>query len=213
MSAQARILDAALRLFSERGSSELGVKELAQAAGIARGTIYNNIERPEALFGELVTGLTREMIERVEATMTGIEDPAVRLATGMRLFIRRAHEEPHWGRFIVRFSPCNQALTEMLSSPPARDLCLARESGRFRLDAGMHDALQALLRGAVLSAMQAVLDGRLTWRDAGSHTAELFLRAAGVTARESRRISRIELPLLVQTESATATPRPRRIAQ
>ena len=39
---QKRIQQAALRLFVEKGVDRVNVKELAQSAKVARGTIYNN---------------------------------------------------------------------------------------------------------------------------------------------------------------------------
>src|SRR5262245_47243987 len=91
--ARNRIYQAAVRLFAENGRSDVNVSDLAEAAGIARGTIYNNIRDPENLFGEVSTLLSHEMLVRTEATMSGLVDPAERIATGLRLFVRRAHEE------------------------------------------------------------------------------------------------------------------------
>ena len=48
--AQVRIHRAAMQLFAENGGRQVTVSELAAAAGIARGTIYNNFESPEQLF-------------------------------------------------------------------------------------------------------------------------------------------------------------------
>jgi len=59
--AQTRIHQAALRLFAEKGSNQITVSELAQAAGIARGTIYNNLESPDLLF-QSVAARTRNRI-------------------------------------------------------------------------------------------------------------------------------------------------------
>ena len=53
-----------------------------------------------------------------------------------------------------------------------------------------------LLAGATLAAMLPVLDGRSTWRDMGSDTAELLLRALGLEPAEARSIARCELPPL-----------------
>ena len=52
----------------------------------------------------------------------------------------------------------------------------------------------ALIIGTTISAMWMVLDGRQTWREAGSATAELLLRALGIDPAEARDISRIPLP-------------------
>ena len=102
--AQARIYDAAMRIFAEHGSTHASVTEIAQAAGLARGTIYNNIANLDSLFEEVATTLGDEMHERIGLSFQASDDPALRLARGVRFFVRRAHEEPHWGRFIVRFA-------------------------------------------------------------------------------------------------------------
>ena len=54
----------------------------------------------------------------------------------------------------------------------------------------------ALIIGATISAMWMVLEGHQTWREAGSATAELLLRALGIEPAEAHDISRIPLPNL-----------------
>ncbi len=198
--ARARIYQAALRLFAENGGSEIAVSDLADAAGIARGTIYNNIAAPENLLGEVAVALSHEMLLRTEATMQAFTDPAERMATGARLFIRRAAEEQDWGRFLVRFSHTHAVLQEAMREPPARDIKQAVKSGRFKIDAEKIPALLSMLAGATIAAMNAVIRGDQTWRDAGSHTAELLLRAGGVPPAEARRIAQRELPPLARAQ-------------
>jgi AcrR family transcriptional regulator len=194
--ARSRIHEAALQLFAQRGTSEISVSELAQAAGVARGTIYNNVERPDQLFGEIASDLAHEMYARTVASMVGIDDPARRLSTGLRLFMRRAHDEPHWGRFIVRFSLTDSVLRTMMGEPPTVDIARGIESGRYKMEPAYLPAVVSLVSGAGLSAMLLVLDGHLTWRDAGSQIAELVLRALGVPTREARAIATSTLPPL-----------------
>ena len=202
--ARARIYQAALKLFAENGGSEISVSELAQAAGIARGTIYNNIEAPENLFAEVAAALSREMIWRVEATMRDIEDPAQRLATGSRLFIRRAHDDQDWARFLIRFSLSHGGLRAMMREPPARDIAHAIDLGRFKAESAKVPALVSMLTGTLLGAMNAVIAGDQTWREAGGSAAELFLRAGGISPAEARRLSQSELPTLKDAEATVA---------
>lgn len=195
-SARARIYDAALRLFAERSGDALTVSELAEAAGIARGTIYNNIADPENLFGEVANALAHEMIERTEASLGDMKDPVARIATGVRLFVRRAHDDQHWGRFLVRFALAHTALHNLMAEPPAGDVRRAIESGKFKASLADIPALVTMLNGSTLAAMNAVIHGEQTWREAGSATAELFLRAGGVARPEARKLSRTQLPPL-----------------
>jgi AcrR family transcriptional regulator len=200
--AKSRIHQAALRLFAETGSTRITVSELAQAAGIARGTIYNNLDSSEELFQSVAAQLADEMHLRVVASFEGVADPASRLANGVRLFIRRAHEEPHWGRFVSRFAFSNESLQGLWSGPPMRDVLQGMSLGRYDFRTGQLQSVISMIAGSVLSAMFLVLEGHSTWREAGSDTAELLLRGMGVPAQEARDIATSELPPLPEPAEA-----------
>lgn len=191
-----RLHETALRLYAERGVNPLSVSELAEAAGVARGTIYNNLSSPEILFEQVAARLSREMHERITKTSVSVKDPARRLANGIRFYIRRAHEEPLWGRFLVRFAHSNEALQELLSGPPAADLREGIRVRRFEIHEDQIVTVIGLVAGACLSGMISVLEGRQTWRAAGSETAEFVLRAMGIKPKEAIAIATAELPTL-----------------
>ncbi|MGO9336588.1 MAG: TetR/AcrR family transcriptional regulator [Terracidiphilus sp.] len=194
--AQARIYEAAMGIFTRRGTTQANVSELAQAAGIARGTIYNNVSHPDSIFEEVATALSNEMHARVVASFEAIDDPAHRLACGMRLFVRRAHEEPQWGRFIVRFAFTTASLRAMLSGPPAHDLQDGLQKGRYRFRAEQLPSVAAFVAATTLAAMSLVLNGDKTWRDAGSDAAEFMLRSIGVAPQKARALATTDLPPL-----------------
>tara|TARA_R110000787_G_scaffold87296_1_gene186059 strand:- start:5150 stop:5821 length:672 start_codon:yes stop_codon:yes gene_type:complete len=196
--ARVKIHEAAMRTFADRGTVDVSLSELAEAAGIARGTIYNNISNPENLFAEVASDLSAEMIARVEATIAEIEDPALRLATGLRLFIRRASEERDWGLFLVRFGMGHDDLQALLEAPPVRDAGLVMRRGGGRVDPEREKSFVAMLAGTTLAAMSAVIAGHQTWRNAGTRTAELLLVAAGMPRKEAQSLSRTALPDLAK---------------
>ncbi|WP_018440926.1 TetR/AcrR family transcriptional regulator [Trinickia symbiotica] len=193
-----RIHRAAFQLFAEKGETQVSISELAQAAGIARGTVYNHVPSPEALFETVAAQMAEEMHGRVVASFADITDPAQRLANGIRYFIRRAHEEPHWGRFLSRFAFSHGALQGLWTGPAMHDVLdgLQQRQYDFRPDQ-MHSAM-ALIGGAVLASIVLVLEGHRTWRDAGSDTAELVLRGLGVGTEAARRYATTELPPLME---------------
>ena len=194
--AQIRIYEAAVRFFAERGTTHASVTELAQAAGLARGTIYNNIANLDSLFEEVATALGDEMHGRILASLESMDDPARRLAYGIRSFVRRAHEEPHWGRFIVRFAFTTSTMRSMLSSPPARDLGDGLANGRYSFRPEQMGSVLAFVGSVTLAAMWLVLNGEKTWREAGSDAAELMLGSIGVAAQEARALASEDLPPL-----------------
>lgn len=195
--AQRRINDAALRLFATKGSVDVGISELADAAGVARGTIYNNLESPEHLFQQVAAQLADEMDERVAASYVGIDDPAERISIGIRLYTQRAHEQPHWGRFLLNFAYTNESLRKIWRGPPMNDLMMGLKSGRFLFRQDQVLGCLGVIAGSTLSAIMGVTEGLRTWRDAGSDAAELSLRALGVNPVEAKDIANRNLPTLV----------------
>lgn len=191
-----RISDAAVRLFVEKGTTQLTISELAQAANVARGTLYRNIGSVSDLFERVVAGLSAEMHERVSASFVGIDDPAARLATGVRLWVRYAHENPTLGRFAVRFGLSEESLRAVMTGPPMRDIGAGMAAGRYDIGSVSVDSIASLVLGATVSAMWMVLEGHQTWREAGSSTAELLLCALKIAPAEAREISIAELPRL-----------------
>jgi AcrR family transcriptional regulator len=194
--ARQRIYAAAVRLFGEKGATQVGISELAAAAGVARGTVYNNLTDAEALFEEVAEELVDEMTRRVEHSFAGIDDPALRMGYALRHYVRRAHEEPDWGRFMTRFAYSNRALQRLWVAGAGQNLKKGIASGRYRVRADQTRAVVGMIAGGVIGAMSAVLDGDLTWRSAGSDTAELLLIALGIEREEAHAIATIELPLL-----------------
>jgi AcrR family transcriptional regulator len=193
---QERIREAALRLFARKGTSAITVSELAEEAGIARGTVYNNVDAPDELFEEIAAGLAVEMHQRLATILPGLDDPAERLATGIRSFIRRAHDEPDWGRFLVRFSFSNHSLQTMWNGPPMADLVLGLSKRRYDFPPEQVASVVALITGSTLASMCSMLSGYKSWQDAGAETAQLVLRSLGVRPAEALRIATRPLPPL-----------------
>lgn len=185
-----------MRLFAERGVTRVNISELAAAAGMARGTVYSHVPDIDGLFEVVAAELAREMTARVVAGFAAADDPAQRLAIGVRQYIRRAHEEPLWGRFMSRFGLSEAVLQEVLASDPLADLLRGIDSGRYAIAREQAPAMVSLLLGGTLAAMLPVLDGRATWRDAGTGCAELMLAALGLPRDDARALARAELPPL-----------------
>ncbi len=191
-----RINAAAVRLFTEKGATQVTISELANEARVARGTLYRNIDSIEQIFDKVVAAFNAEMHERVSRTFVGIDDAAVRLANGVRLWVRYAHENPAMGRFAVRFALTEQSLRVLFTGPPMRDVSEGVAVGRYHVDESTTPGIASLVIGATVSAMWMVLEGHQTWREAGSSTAELLLRALGIDPAEAHQISIAQLPPL-----------------
>ncbi|WP_181723072.1 TetR/AcrR family transcriptional regulator [Nocardia gipuzkoensis] len=193
-----RVLAAALKLLGERGTTDLTMSELAAEAQVARGTLYRNVESIGWLYGEVVRELSEELHARIAMTLDrhGDLDPAVRLATGVRMFVRMAHENPALGKFVVRFGLTEESLRGILTGPPMRDLGTGLDTDRYELDGVPPLAVASLMIGVPISAVWMVLEGHQGWREAGSAAAELMLRALGIDLDQARKIANADMPAL-----------------
>jgi len=60
--------------YSLNGASPwFNVGELAQAAGVARGTVYNNLTDADGLFSDVATQLSSEMSERIRFGIASVD--------------------------------------------------------------------------------------------------------------------------------------------
>ncbi|MDG9930583.1 MULTISPECIES: TetR/AcrR family transcriptional regulator [unclassified Pseudomonas] len=193
---QKRIHEAALQLFAQKELADVNVSELAQKAGLARNTIYKNLESIETLFETVATELASEMNERVGKSAAPGLDPAQRLSNGIRFYIRRAHEEHNWGSFLLRYGASHVSMQALWDGPPVRDVLEGLASQRYSFRQDQLLSAIGLIAGAVLSAISLVLQGHKTWRDAGADTAEFVLRGLGVPADEARAFATAPLPEL-----------------
>jgi AcrR family transcriptional regulator len=192
--ARQRLFDAALELFAQRGTTDISVIDLANAAGVARGTVYKHLSSTEQIYHELVDRLASDMNQQIGVVIDGVADPAVRHATGIRLYVRRAHQSPDWGKFLVKFGLADSTMREIWNGAPLRDLLRGIKTKRYEIAGSSTSTAMGLMIGATVSAIALVLNGENTWRQAGSDAAFLVLRAYGVPRDEANKIANAELP-------------------
>ncbi|WP_121061423.1 TetR/AcrR family transcriptional regulator [Chachezhania antarctica] len=200
-----RIHTAAMRVLAEKGGSTVAISDLAREAGLSRGTIYNNLEEPATLFDAVCDMVAGEMADRLQESVSDLEDPAARLSNVIRLCVRRVHEEPHWGRFVARYAVKEPKLSNFWGRFPARELHRGIESGRFDLGSDQVASVAGTLGGATFGAMTLVLHGHRSWRQAGSDAAEVMLRGIGIEKREARLLAAADfdpLPRMLFSDAA-----------
>jgi len=197
---QRLIHDTALRLFAERGSTRISVSELAEAAGLSRGTVYSHVVSLPNLFSEIAADMAAQMNQRVVASFGDAQDPASRLALGIRWYVRQAHDDPVWGRFVTRFAFSTSAMKTLWSGAAARDVVAGVAQRRYAIPEHELQSAMAFVGASVLAAMYLVREGLSTWRDAGSQCALMVLRGLGLAPAEALRLSTADLPELVSTE-------------
>ena len=96
---RSRILDAAERVFSERGVSRTSLEDLAGAAGVTRGAIYWHFKDKSDLFAAMVNRVTLPMEAMVARTSDeSVEDPLASLKACAIHTLKRTATDPQCQR-------------------------------------------------------------------------------------------------------------------
>lgn len=82
-----RILCEAIRLFGRRGYSATSVREVVQAAGVTKPTLYYYFENKEALFVQCLETQLQGLAQLIDATLQSPGTHRERLATFLRVFV------------------------------------------------------------------------------------------------------------------------------
>ncbi len=119
------ILRAALAVFDRRDFHEVTMEEVAQAAGVAKGTVYLYFKSKEELYGCALVDWLREAAERIARRVAEEPTPLSQLRLLIRLHLQEANNHRHLDRLLsCRSGEGPRGLLERLEG-------VAREYVRF----------------------------------------------------------------------------------
>ena len=159
---RAALIDAARRLFIERGYAETGTPDIVAAAGVTRGALYHHFADKQSLFEAVVEAESAAVAAEIERSSRAV-DAETALAEGGRVFME-AMARPGRTRLLLLDGPAvlgRAAMDEIDGRHATRTL---REGLSAALDEGAIrrlplDALVAVLSAAFDRAALAAADG------------------------------------------------------
>jgi AcrR family transcriptional regulator len=188
---RARLLDSALALVAERGVAATSIDAIISAAQVSRGTFYKYFDAPDTLLRELALELTNDILRAVHPLVLKHDDPAARIATGMRMVVRLADSRPAVGSFFLRLGWPDIDRRHVLFDFVQRDLAVGIRRGRFT---AMPIVLALnIVAGTALGAIHAVLC-TVSARGIAEQAAASALRALGIEAEQAARLVALPLP-------------------
>jgi AcrR family transcriptional regulator len=99
---RARILDAASKVFADRGYEGASIEEIAEAAGITRPVIYDHFASKRELHISLLELHMDEFLQVIGQAVASEDTPAARLEAGMRAFFEFVESHPYAWRLLFR---------------------------------------------------------------------------------------------------------------
>jgi len=187
-------LDAAERVFGERGFGGARMADIARAAGVATGTLYNYFKSKDEVFRSLVEMRADDFLVRVRTSIGQIEDPTARLTTLVRSSFAFLDEHTTMGAIFAELNAISESSIRRIGGSGVEEryaewiriledtVHQAAEAGVIRRDV-TPTALVAFLSGAMngLERARLLAGEEAEFADNSTLAMELFLRGAGTS--------------------------------
>jgi TetR/AcrR family fatty acid metabolism transcriptional regulator len=197
-----RILEAALRLFGEKGFEGTTVSAICEGAGVSEATLYDYFKSKEQVLFSIVEHYTRREVERLRELRHFIHDPRERFRAIIQAYLEFYRRNPLYTSVALLAAKANRnfvhspayAVVREASRPIVEAFREGVEAGLFRpeLDA-------SLVRNLVLGVIehlttQWIVAGRpediSQYRDA---IHEMVMRAIEKPRQSEERVLRIDI--------------------
>ncbi|MCA0243438.1 MAG: TetR/AcrR family transcriptional regulator [Proteobacteria bacterium] len=196
---RARLVECALAVFAERGVGASVIQEVIATAEVSQGTFYNYFRTNEELLIAVAEELSNELIDNIEAVVHRHQDPALRLAIGLRLYLHRARQFPLFARFIVGAAFHLASPNNLMYEYVPAHLEAGVQSGRFR--ALPIELAIDLIGGFALAAIARLATGEAP-ADYPEQVAAALLVALGLSPKQAEATARAPLERLAVADDS-----------
>ncbi len=188
----AEILEAAARVFYQKGFHAARIQDIADELGMQKGSLYHYISSKEDLVRGLVAGAIERMIEETSSILDTGYSARQKLAMAIEAHLRRTVEDRDiWGilgrenlEFLSRNSPSDiRALIKQYETLWNRIVAEGVDAGEFDPDLDARVVVQGLLGMCTGFLKWFRSDGRLPVQEVARIFSEIALR--GVLLRNA----------------------------
>lgn len=188
---RAVLVEASLKLFARQGVDATTIDEIVTVAGVAKGTFYNYFNDRAEVARAVGSAIRHDLDAAVTQLNEGIDDPAERIARGVRLFMANVVSNRDKAAMLSRLYDGGLAVDSAGNVPLLDDIRAGIAQGRIRVP-GEQVALHFVV-GIGTVAMRHLLDagaGPEILRGEGyAHDiALMLLRGLGVAEEDVRNI-------------------------
>ncbi len=185
------LVEAALRIYAQKGIGELHLNELAEEAQVSNGTVYNYFRSREEVLDAVGVELASQFSLKVSTLSQGIDNGAERLSVGVRMFIEQTLQDPLWASAVVCVYQYDQNIRSAVVNSLRHDLQLGLQQGHFHV--ANEDIAMRMVTASTMGVMTAVLDGCKP-DNVDSIVAESVLLSLGMERGAAKRVAYLPLP-------------------
>ncbi|MEU2491023.1 TetR/AcrR family transcriptional regulator [Streptomyces sp. NPDC007883] len=187
------LVRAARQILAESGHTSASIHAIAERADVGFGSFYNHFTGKRDLFDAAVADALEEYGQAIDERLHGVDDPAERVAGGVRLSARMAESYPEIMRILCHSQLGRMCAGRGLAPRAQRDVAQGIASGRFTV-ADPVIALTAL-NGSLLALLELWFSRPEADSDeAAGVMAEMLLHMLGLSPDEARDLARRPLP-------------------
>lgn len=184
-----RILDAAAKLFCDRGYAEIRMSDIAAEAGTQSGAMYYYFDSKEALVEEFLRNSLQPHTDYMRAAVESLPSGSswrVRIETAVRAHLERALERDNYTMgFMKIFDQVPPAVRERFAAYPRGYAQLWRNLVNGAIAAGelRSDLDPVIMRNALMGSLDWTLEwyqpGRITPAELAVQMTQLFMDGMG----------------------------------
>ncbi len=184
---QARLMDAAVSLFAQRGVDATSVLEITTAARMANGTFYNYFKDKEEIIEAVYRAVTQTLVANIIDSLDRLDDGPEQIALGTIWFSEAVSSEPHWGWMMVKALEERTDFRDFCRNAIAKYIRNGIKQKCFTVQCT--PSLLALYTSVLSGAIRARLENPTEeTRDIGLLAAEMHLRMLGMSPMQSHAI-------------------------
>ena len=156
-----RILEAAIQVFEERGFGAASVDQIAQRAGVAKGTVYLHFPSKEALFVEALKHAYHQLEGAIRGELPRVVDPCARARRAVEISVEYVSKYKNLIRAAVHEANLSPGAGRELLEARLRFVMEMAETIRKGVEEGVYRPCDPVVM--VLSLLGAVQNAVFFW--------------------------------------------------
>ena len=125
------LIRAGQKLFADHPIDIVSIDDIVEAAKVGRGSFYNHFRDKEAFERDVIREARLEMEMAIRRSAADVTDPALRIALGVCVAIRFAHDNPSRARLVAREFIYGGHMDSRLNAGVLNDVSQGILQGRF----------------------------------------------------------------------------------
>lgn len=187
-----QLIAAAIATFSAHGVADTTMQQIAVAAGMTTGTVYNHFRTKAEIVRAVALSIAQTIRERSAPARAVLETGAEQMAAGCRRYLGLAQSSPAWALLILDVASLDPTFRKTVTGFVLTEL--RRGVRRKEFTVVSEAAALDLVIGATMEGMRRIALGQANRQHAAAVAASI-LRGLGVSPARAKRISTKPLPL------------------